>query len=134
MVHDVSLLYDDELADLRADLELSLTDAFVVLRPSATDNGGGRQGVVFAEQPAGRWPYARTWNKQSPKDMAEAILGGAQAGQVKTLTLWYVLLPWDADVQAADRIKVAGMVLEVTGDDGGRTDAIGQTVICREMK
>ena len=124
----------DELASLRADLELTLTTPVTVLRPAATDNGGGRQGNVFTARPAGRWPYARIWNKQSPKDMMEAVTGGVHAGGLRSITLWYVLVAFDLDVQAIDRLQVGGKTLEVASGDGGRTDGIGQTIICREVK
>ena len=124
-----ALLDAGELADLRSDLESTLVDPVTVLRRTATDNGGGRQSVVYAPQPPGRCPCARAWNKQSPKDMAEQVV----AGQIKPVTLWYVLVAWDLDVQPSDQLLFAGMTLEVSGDDAGRTDGIGQTVICRKV-
>ena len=123
------LLDASELAGLRSDMEATLVDPVTVLRRTAADNGGGRQSAAYAPQPLGRCPYARAWNKQSPKDMAEQVI----AGQVKPVTLWYVLVAWDLDVQPSDQLLLSGMTLEVSGDDGGRTDGIGQTVICRKV-
>jgi len=122
-----------ELAELNADLETTLTDRFAVQRPVNTDNGGGRQGKAFAEQPPGRYPFGAVWTKQSTRDLAEQIEGGASAGGLKSVTIWYVQLPWDTDIQNTDRLKINDMILEVAGGDGKSTETAGKLVICRRI-
>ncbi len=67
--------------------------------------------------------------------MADFVIGGGDAGQMASVILWYVLLPWNADVRPADRFSIndGAMILEEAGSDSGRTEGIGQTVICRKI-
>ncbi len=118
-----------ELADLRGDMQGEmLTDTCQVQRKTLTDNGGGRGSQAYVN--AGTYP-ARMWTKPTYRDMTETVQPGA--GNVSAQVLWTVILPFDADILATDRLVIAGQTLEVSERDKGRTDALLMQVLCKRI-
>ena len=98
------MLPDDQLADLRADLEQLLTDSAQILRATATSDGAGGQTLA--------------WNAVAT---VKAMLAPAQykpeerlvADRVTVVQQWVLSVPVSTDIQAADRVLVAGRQYEV---------------------
>jgi head-tail adaptor len=110
------MLTDAELTAMRAQQRLAMPGSAIVYRAALTGDGMGGQTETWnaiGTVPARLYP---TQGYSSNERMAGA--------QDVSFTKWWLTTPWDADVTAADLVKVDGRVLrvqEVNNDEMWRT-------------
>jgi hypothetical protein len=121
----VGPLDDEEVADLRAEVAGLFCDTYAVLRPTcASDGQGGRVVTVVT---------ASTGACRLDQDQS----GGVEqvvADRLDTIAPATVVLPWDADVTAADRLLVNGArTFEVAAVATDGAQALSRIAICKEI-
>jgi len=113
----------DELAAIRAEVNLLLNETVVISRLTQSDNGAGG----FTES----WAAAGTvTGRIGPLDKQgrEGLVGDRLAGRFG----YTVTLPATTDVRAADRLTVGTRVFEVV-QPIARSNETARVVICAEV-
>jgi len=104
----MSLMFTpDELADLRREVLGLLPDTAVIERAAGTvDSSTGAWADVYA-------PAGTVVCRIDPIPLAMVGAGAIIAGQ-ETARAWFQLsVPWDADIQANDRVTIGDVTFEI---------------------
>ena len=110
------MLTDAELADFRAQQRLAMPGSAVVYRMSLASDGMGGQ----TETPGVVGTVAARLYPTQGYSSNERMAGN----QDISFTQWWLTAPWDADITAADLVKIDGRVFrvrEVNNDEMWRT-------------
>ncbi len=110
------LLQEDELAYLREDAASMLPDDVSVIRMVNLPDGAGGQQVS--------WESMGTTLKGRLASATKAPTETQEGGRQLAIIGWKLLLPWDADIQATDRLEINGETFEVNGTNRGLSEQI----------
>jgi hypothetical protein len=109
------VLSNGELEAMRREVTASLPDTATVQRLNPQ---------TFQWQTVGSWP-CRSMPRRSVTRGSDGMLQG--------VTLWHVVMPWNAGVLVNDRLIIGSMTLTVTGTDAGRSEAVALTAQCTRI-
>lgn len=109
------MLSDAEIGAMRREVAASLPDTATIQRW----NGQWNQWQAVGTAPCRTMP-----RRSVTRDVN---------GDLQGITLWHILLPWNADVRIGDRLDVDDTTYAVTGSDAGRSEAVGLLVQCTRV-
>lgn len=122
------MLTDSELAQIRADVALLLPQSATIQRRTLTDDGVGGKLAVYADQASVACRLAFAGSKDEPTQ-ADA----AEAGRIVAQVKYVITLPWDADVQATDRLSIEESIYEMLSPVVDRFNEVSKRILARKL-
>lgn len=122
------MLTDSELRQIRADVAALLPQSATIQRRTLADDGVGGKLAEYTDSASVACRLAFAGSKDEPTQV-----DAAEAGRIVAQVKYIITLPWDADIQATDRLSIEGAAYEMLSPVVDRFNEVSKRILARKL-